>query len=189
MTSLAALWLPILLSAVFVFVVSSVIHMVLQLHVKDFKKVPDEDAVRAAIRAANPGPGQYMIPCAKSFKDSATPEFTKKLEEGPVATMIVRPSGMWSLGPALLKWFVYSLIVSVFCGYLAAIRNGPGAEFGVIFQMTGATAFLGYVFSHVHEWTWKGLDTGIMVRFAIDGVVYCLVTAATFAWLWPSAPA
>ncbi|MCR9247631.1 MAG: hypothetical protein NXI31_21610 [bacterium] len=187
MTALAALWLPILLSAVFVFVVSSIIHMVLPIHRKDFGKVPDEDEVRAAIRKASPAPGQYMIPCAPDMQAAATPEFKAKLDEGPVATMIVRPNGLWGLGPALLKWFVFSLVVSTFCAYLTAIRNAPGAEAKVVFQMTGAIATLGYVFSHVHEWTWKGLPTAVMVRFAIDGAIYAMVTAATFAWLWPAA--
>ena len=47
--------------------------------------------------------------------------------------------------------------------------------------------FLGYAFSQVHEWIWKALPAGIMVRFAIDGAIYALATGATFAWLWPAA--
>ena len=40
MVPLAALWLPILLSAVIVFVVSSLIHMVLPWHENDYVRVP-----------------------------------------------------------------------------------------------------------------------------------------------------
>jgi len=43
MVSIISLWLPILLSAVAVFLVSSVIHMVFQYHKTDFKKIPSED--------------------------------------------------------------------------------------------------------------------------------------------------
>ncbi len=184
MTTLAALWLPILLSAVFVFVASSLIHMVLQLHKSDFKKLPNEDAIRSAIRGTPPG--MYMFPCGESMKDMQTPEMMEKMKVGPVGVMMVRPNGMWSLGPALIKWFVFTLIVSTFCAYLAGIGNAPGAAGKTVFQVTGAVAFLGYVFSHVHEWTWKGLETSIMVRFAIDGLVYTLITAGTFSWLWPA---
>jgi len=187
MTSIAALWLPILLSAVFVFIVSSIIHMALPIHRKDFLGVPNEDDIRAALRKATVPPGQYMIPHAPSMKASAEPEFLARMNEGPVLTMIVQSNGPWAMGPSLLKWFAFSLIVSVFCAYLAGIANPPGAAAMAIFQVTGAVAFLGYVFSHVHEWTWKGLGTDVMVRFAIDGVIYALITAATFAWLWPGA--
>lgn len=187
MTTLATLWLPILLSAVFVFIASSVIHMALPIHKGDFKKVPDEDKVRQALREAKIPPGQYMVPCGGSMKDAASPEFLAKMQEGPLLTMVVRPNGPWTMGPALLKWFVYTLIVAVFCAYLTGIGNPPGAASMRIFQMTGAIAFLAYVFSHIHEWTWKGLGTDILIRFAIDGVIYALITAATFAWLWPAA--
>ena len=184
MTSLIALWLPILLSAVFVFVVSSILHMVLPIHCGDFKKLPEEDKIRDAVRGTPPG--QYMFPNAESMKAMQTPEMIEKMKVGPVGVMMVRPNGMWAMGPALMKWFAFSLLVSVFCAYLTAIHNGPGAASKTVFQITGATAVLGYVFSHVHEWTWKGLDTGIMVKFMIDGAIYAMITAATFVWLWPS---
>ena len=51
MTELAALWLPILLGAVFVFVASSIIHMGPLWHRNDFPQLPDEDKARAAIGA------------------------------------------------------------------------------------------------------------------------------------------
>lgn len=185
MTSLAALWLPILLSAVLVFVVSSVIHMVLPIHRSDYKGLPDEDPIRDAIRGTPPG--MYMFPHAESLKEAQTPEMLEKMKVGPVGVLMLRPDGMWSMGPALLKWFAFTLIVGTFCAYLAGIAHGPGTAAVTIFQVTGAVAFLGYVFSHVHEWTWKGLDTSIMVKFMIDGVIYTLITAGTFAWLWPAA--
>lgn len=185
MTPLIALWLPILVAAILVFLVSSVIHMVLPIHRSDFKKLPEEDRIRDAIRGTPPG--QYMFPAADSMKDMQTPEMLQKMEEGPIGVLMVRPNGSWSMGPALVKWFVYTLVVGTFCGYLAGIDNGPGAAGETIFRFTGTVAFLGYVFSHVHEWTWKGLDTSILVKFMVDGVVYALITAGTFAWLWPAA--
>ena len=62
MTSLPTLWLPILLSAVFVFVASSLVHMVLQLHKNDYRKLPAEDELLDALRRTNTPPGQYMFP-------------------------------------------------------------------------------------------------------------------------------
>ena len=185
MTPLAALWLPILVSAVFVFFVSSIIHMVLPIHRSDFRKLPEEDKIRDAVRGTPPG--QYMFPNAESMKDMQSPEMIEKLRVGPVGVMMVRADGSWSMGPALLKWFVFTLVVGTFCAYLTGIDHGPGTAGKTVFQFTGAVAFLGYVFSHVHEWTWKGLDTSIMVKFMIDGLVYALITAATFVWLWPAA--
>ncbi|HET7109995.1 MAG TPA: hypothetical protein VFI41_03915, partial [Gemmatimonadales bacterium] len=63
MTPLGSLWLPILLSAVAVFIVSAVIHMALQFwHRNDFRTVPNEDAVMAALRPFDIPPGDYIVP-------------------------------------------------------------------------------------------------------------------------------
>jgi len=54
-----SLWLPILLSAVTVFLASSVIHMVLTYHRSDFKGLPSKDQVMDALRAFNIPPGEF----------------------------------------------------------------------------------------------------------------------------------
>ena len=57
MTALHSLWLPILLSSVIVFVVSSIIHMALPWHNSDYPKVPNEDKVMDALRPFAIPPG------------------------------------------------------------------------------------------------------------------------------------
>ena len=66
MVSILSLWLPILVSAILVFVVSSIIHMFLPYHRSDFAKVPSEDEVMDALRKFDIPPGEYVIPCAGS---------------------------------------------------------------------------------------------------------------------------
>lgn len=188
MTLLVDLWLPILLSAVFVFLVSSVIHMALPIHRGDFQKLPNEDAVLAALQKAGVGRGQFMFPCPASMKDCDTPVMKEKFARGPVGSIIVRqPGGGMGIGKALGIWFVYCLIVGTFVAYLAGHALPHGAAAGKVVQMTGAAAFLAHAFAQWHDWTWKGLSFGVMVKFVIDGAIYAAVTAATFAWLWPAA--
>ena len=62
MTGLSALVVPIFLSAVFVFVASSVIHMLLPWHKSDCPKLSNEDSVRDALRPLAIPPGDYMVP-------------------------------------------------------------------------------------------------------------------------------
>ncbi len=57
MVPLLSLWLPILIGAAIVFVVSSIIHMVLGYHRNDFTKVADEDKVMDALRPFKIAPG------------------------------------------------------------------------------------------------------------------------------------
>ena len=45
-----SLWLPVLLSAAAAFAASTVIHMLLGYHSRDYKKAPDEDGLLEALR-------------------------------------------------------------------------------------------------------------------------------------------
>ena len=187
MTSLAALWLPILLSAVFVFVASSLVHMVLQWHTGDYRKVSDEGNVLDAIRSARLPAGQYMFPGCDSMKEMGTPEMLAKFQQGPVGVMVLRASGMPNMGKALGQWFLLCLVIGVLVAYVASLSIAPGAAFAHVFRVTSAVALLGYAFSSVTDSIWKGISWSTTARFVADGTVYALITGATFAWLWPAA--
>lgn len=185
MTSLALLWLPTVLSAVFVFVASSVVHMVLQWHQADYRKLPDEDGTLEALRRTGVGPGQYMFPCAASMKEMGTPEMCAKFARGPIGTLIVRPGGSLQMGKALGTWFAFCLVVSVFVGYLTGLAKAPGTD--GVFRIAATVATLAYAFSSVTDSIWKGVAWSTTARFVVDGLVYAAITGATFTWLWPAA--
>jgi hypothetical protein len=184
MTTLAALWLPILLSAVFVFVVSSVIHMALPIHRNDYKKLPDEDKILDALRGIVPA-GQYVFPRCSSMKEMSSPEMVEKLKRGPVGTLIVR--GRISMGASLMQWFVFCIVIGLFVAYLTGLVEPAGAEGMRVFRIAGTVAVLGYAFSGVTDSIWKGVSWSTAGKFVVDGLVYGIVTGATFAWLWPAA--
>ncbi len=186
-TSLVELWLPILLSAVFVFIVSSILHMVIPIHKDDFKKMPGEDKLLEAMRAQSIQPGSYMFPCGESMKDMGTPEMIEKCNKGPVGIMTVTVNGPQAMGKYLVMWFIYSIIIGIFVAYLASLSLSRGADFMAVFRLTATAAILGYGATHIVDSIWKWQRWGITIKFIFDGVLYGLATAATFAWLWPDA--
>ena len=187
MISITSLWLPIVLSAVFVFIASSIIHMLLQYHSTDFKKLPDEDALRGAIRNANVAPGDYMFPHAASAKDMGSPEMTAKCNEGPVGMVTVMPSGPPAMGKNLVMWFVFSLVIGLFAAYVASRTLAPGAEYLTVFRVTGTVAFLSYGAAHATDSIWMGRAWGSTIKNIFDALIYGLMTAGAFGWLWPDA--
>jgi hypothetical protein len=189
MVPLLDLWLPIVLSAVFVFVVSSVIHMALPIHKKDMKRLPDEDKVLSAMRSAGVAAGQYMFPSCSSMKEMGSPEMLAKMKQGPVGNMIVLPSQPFSMGKSLGQWFALSLVISACAAYVAGLTLAPGADGMLVFRVTSAAALLGYALSHVSDSIWKGLAWSVSLKFFGDGIAYALATGAAFAWLWPAAGA
>jgi hypothetical protein len=185
MVTLSALWLPIVLSAVFVFVVSSIIHMASPMHKKDCKKMPNEDKVLEAMRTQGVGPGEYMFPMPASMKDCSSPEMKAKFERGPVGSLLVRPPGGMGIGKSLVQWFLYCLVISVLVAYVASHTLRPATDYLEVFRITGAMAVTVYALSNVMNSIWKGVSWGITAKFIFDGIVYGLVTAGTFGWLWP----
>ena len=132
MTGLDALWLPILLSAVVVFVVSSIIHMASPWHKNDYPTMPNEDAFRAAVRPLAVPPGDYMVPRPANAEEMKSPGFAQKVAEGPVLVVTVMPNGRMSMTSNLISWFVYLIIVSLFAAYIAGRALPPGADRGRI---------------------------------------------------------
>jgi len=185
MVSLGSLWLPVLLSAILVFIASAIIHMVLKYHNTDYTRLPNEDAVRAAIRAGNPAPAQYIMPYCSEMKQMETPEMQQKYAEGPVAVLNLMPSGRPNMGKSLTQWFVFSLVISLFIGYIAAHAVPAGTAYLPVFRVVGAIGFLAYGATQVQQSIWWGKPWRNTWKDVLDGLVYGLVTAGTFGWLWP----
>jgi len=185
MISLMELWLPIVLSAVLVFVVSSVVHMVLPFHKSDFGKLPGEAKIMEAMRKEGVSPGNYMFPSPASMKDMGSPEMIEKYKQGPVAFMNVLPSRPVAMGKSLMQWFVFSLAISFFAAYLASRTLGPGHVYLEVFRIVGAVSFLGYAGAQPLDSIWKGQKWSTSIKHVIDGLLYALITAGCFGWLWP----
>jgi hypothetical protein len=179
------LWLPILLAAVLVYLASSVIHMLLGYHANDMVEVPSEEQVRAALREAKIPPGDYAIPKASSMKDMSSAGFIAKQTEGPVAVLTVMPSGPVKMGPLLLRWFLYLVVVGVLVAYVTGRALGPGAEYLRVFQIAGAVAFIGYGTESWPQSIWWGRKWSMTLKNTFDALIYALLTAGVFAWLWP----
>ena len=185
MVTLGSLWLPILLSAIAVFFASFLMHQVLPHHRTDFAKFPDEDGFRAAMHKLNLPAGQYVVPHVASPKEMGTPEFKKKMEEGPTAFLILYPKGPMPMGKLMVQSFVLNLVVAFLVAYLASRTLDPGAHYLGVFRVVGYTTILAYAVSVFYGPIWKGLSWSHAIKEAADGVVYGLLTAGIFGWLWP----
>ena len=185
MTALLALWLPILVASVLVFVVSAILHMAPLWHKNDYPALPDQEAFRSAVAPLRLPPGDYMVPRAPNTAAMRTPEFGAKMAEGPVAILTVMPNRMISMGRSMSLWFVYILVVSIFCAYVAGRALPGGASERDVFRFAGTAAFLSYAVALWQMSIWYQRSWSLTVKDTLDGLIYACVTAAVFAWLWP----
>jgi len=185
MVSIVSLWLPILLSAVAVFLISSIIHMVFQYHKNDFVKLPSEEQVMDDLRKANIPPGDYHFPHAKDMKDMNSHDFIERMKQGPVGMITMMESGPPNMGKQLVLWFVYSIIVGIIAAYIAGHAVQPGDGYLAVFRFVGCTAFVGYSLALLQNSIWYKRNWGATLKSMFDGLIYALFTAGIFGWLWP----
>lgn len=186
MNALLALWLPILLSAVVVFVLSSLIHMVLKWHASDYNGFANEDAVRAAISAGRPAPGRYVIPHCRDMKEMGSEAMQRKYREGPVGHITLGASGVPGMGKYLGLWFLWSLVVSVVAAYLASRLFGFNlGRAAAAAKMVGAVTFIAHGFGTVTESIWSLRPWSMSVKYLLDAALYAIGAALVFLWLWP----
>ena len=187
MVGITALWLPILLAAVFVFVASSIIHMFLPIHKNDFKGLPDEDGVRDALRPFDLSPGDYFFPHHHGDPAVMKSEaYQAKATEGPTAFMTVMPKGQpFNMASQMTYWFIYCVIVSVFAAYISsrAVDLGADHSYLQVFRFAGCTAFVAYSLGGWQRSIWFKQPWSTTMKNTFDGLVYALLTAGAFGWL------
>lgn len=183
MAAILSLWLPILVSAVLVFVASSLIHMLLGYHKHDWSAVPDEEAFRRAVRSLAIPPGDYSVPRCTSMKDMGMPEYQQKLTEGPVLMMTVLPNRMHAMGKSLLLWFLHCVLVGAFVAFVTGNTITMGAPYSEVFCIAAAVAFAAYGLAEIPLSIWFSRSWATTARNLFDALVYALVTAGTFGWL------
>jgi hypothetical protein len=97
----------------------------------------------------------------------------------------VMPPGPMNITTNLVQWFLYLIVVGIFAAYVAGRALAPGTDYLAVFRFAGVTAFLGYSLALVQGSIWNGRAWGATMRHLIDGLLYGLITAGTFGWLWP----
>lgn len=185
LTPFSALLLPAVLAAVIVFIVSSMIHMATPWHRSDYLKFPNEDGVLAALRPFAIPPGDYMAPRPASTQDMRSPEFAEKRAKGPVLIATVMPGGPITMGKTMAVWFLYLIVVGFFSGCVAARALPAGAGYRPVFHYVGMVAFAGYTMGMWPLSIWYHRSWVTTFKMTLDGLLYALLTAGTFGWLWP----
>ncbi len=180
-------WLPVLVAAVGVFVVSSLFHMVSRHHKSDWSPVPDEDGLMSQLTSQGvKAPGTYMFPHhdGDGMPDEA---FMKRYEAGPAGMLILCKPGPMNMGKTLMQWFAYCVTTGAFTAYICVAAQVKGTDFMTAFQVAGAVAFGCYAWAEMAACIWKSVPSHVTAKFLMDGLAYGLVTGAVFGWLWPAA--
>lgn len=187
MELLIPLWLPILLSAVAVWIVSAVVWMALPHHKGDFIGLPNppgEDHFMEFVRASGIKPGNYSFPDCRDHAVMKTERVQQAWEKGPVGHLSVWKTPV-TMGDKMVATFVVYLIVSTVIAYITRLALPDAAPFGKVFQVASTAGILAYCFSFIPNAIWFGAYKRTIIANVVDGIVYGVVTGLIFAWRWP----
>ena len=179
--SILDLWMPIVVSAALVWILSAMVWMVFPWHKKDFRETTNEEGVRSALKGAYPG--LYNVPHCVDQKSMATPEMQQKYIDGPVALITVMPSGAPTMGGKLLGSFLYNILVGILCAYLVTRTLSADATYLQVFRIAGTVAFIAYGIAYIQDSIWFGRPVSLTAKSLLDALLYGLVTGGAFGWL------
>jgi hypothetical protein len=185
--SLIGLWMPILLGSLLAWIASALIHMLLKYHNSDYRPLSNEDEVAAALRQGSPQPGLHSIPFCTDMSKMGEPEMQAKFTQGPVAFVTVFPSGMPNMGKLVGQQMLYFIAGSVLIAWCATLALAPGVPYMKVFCFVAPVAFLAFGWAVVPFSIWYGHRWTTTAKYLLDALIYALVVAGSFAWLWPSA--
>lgn len=185
-TPMTELWLPILIAAVLAWISSSLIHMLLKYHNGDYQQLKNEDEVAAAIRNGSPDKGVHSLPYCLDMKEMADETMQKKFADGPVAFVTVFDNGMPNMPKLIGQQILYFLIGCTLIAYCAALMLAPSAEYLTVFRVVSSVAFLAFGWGQVPFAIWYGHKWSTSAKFLLDALIYALIVAGVFAWLWPT---
>jgi hypothetical protein len=114
-----------------------------------------------------------------------SPAIVEKYKQGPVGFITILPSGPPAMPKFLIQWFIYCLLIGFFVAYLTghtiALRRQLSSRLSCRRHRRVPRLRSGNLSNGI----WKGQTWSATIKEVVDGLIYALLTAGTFGWLWP----
>src|SRR5437667_4285479 len=120
-----------------------------------------------------------------STEQLRSPALVEKCTTGPVMMFTVMPGGSMAMGKNLIQWFLFSAVVGIFAALVAGSALSRGASSRAVFHFAGLTTFVAYTLALWPMSIWYRRSWITTIKATVDGLIYALLTAGVFAWLWP----
>lgn len=183
--SLLQLWLPIVLGTFLAWLASGLIHMLIKYHNSDYQQLKNEDEVMNAIRNGSPALGIHTFPYCVDMNEMKNDAVRERFRKGPVGLLTVIPSGLPNMGKLMAQQISFFLVGCILIAYCATLALEPGADYMSVFRFVAAVGFLAFGWGVIPFSIWFGHLWSMTAKYLFDALIYGLVVAGTFAWLWP----
>ncbi|HEY4975391.1 MAG TPA: hypothetical protein VII41_17395, partial [Steroidobacteraceae bacterium] len=103
----------------------------------------------------------------------------------PTIVLTLTGGGEMAMGKPLAQWFVYLVVVMLLSAYVASRTLAAGAPYLTVFRVVGTVAFMGLSLGQPHQSIWWQRRWSTTFKYMFDGLIYALLAAGVFGWLWP----
>lgn len=183
--SLLQLWMPILLGTFLAWIASAIIHVVAKYHNSDYQALSNEDEVMDAVRNGSPKLGIHTLPYCTDMSEMNKPEVQEKFNKGPVAVLAVFPNGLPNMGKLMPQQIAFFLVGSILIAYCATQVLAAGTDYMTVFRFVTTVGFLAFGWAMVPMSIWFGHTWSSTMKYLVDAMIYAVMVAGSFAWLWP----
>jgi len=183
---LTQLWLPIIVGTLLAWVASMLVHIVLKYHNSDYQQLKNEDEVMKAVENGSPSLGVHTYPYCVDMAAMNDEAMQKKFARGPVGILTVFPSGMPNMGKLVPQQLGFFLVGCALVAYCATLALDTGASYLVVFRFVATASFLTFGWAVIPFSIWYGHQWSTTAKYLLDALIYGLVIAGAFAWLWPA---
>jgi hypothetical protein len=90
------------------------------------------------------------------------------------------------MGKSLGLWFVWTLVVASFASLVALHTIPLNGDAHMAAHVIALISFVMYGAGSVQDFIWMGKPFSSMMKYLLDALIYSVVTALSFMWLWPS---
>ena len=185
--SILQLWLPIVLGTFLAWIASGLIHMIVKYHNSDYQRLTNEDEVMDAVRNGSPTLGIHTFPFCIDMNEMKDEGVQQRFKNGPVGFLTMLPNGLPNMGKLMGQQISFFLVGCVLIAYCATLALEPGAQYMAVFRFVAAVGFLTFGWGIIPFSIWFGHLWSMTAKYLLDALIYGLVVAGSFAWLWPAA--
>jgi len=184
--NLLQLWLPIVVGTGLAWIASGLIHVLIKYHNSDYQPLSNETEVMSAVRSGSPNLGIHTFPYCSDMAEMGNADVQEKFNRGPVGMLTVLPNGMPKMGKLMAQQITFFLLGCILIAYSAPLALEPVAEYFVVFRFVSTVGFLTFGWAVIPYSIWFGHQWTTTAKYLLDALIYGLIVAGSFAWLWPS---
>jgi len=178
-----------IIGGIVLFMWGAIAWMALPLYSAQFKVLPNEDVVRAALREGVTEPGLFAVPGfdyskqrQQSDHEAQLNAWSQKHREGPLAVVIARPQGEEPMAAVVfLRGFALQVLVAVIAAWLLSRAGASLTSYGTRVQFVTVLGFLASLVIDGAYWNWFYFPTSYTVTALADHTIGWLLAGLAMA--------